>query len=761
MPKPVKSYPRTDPATLAAIPAALRAVPQFVCWRVVAREDQTTAKVPVDPRTGHEAKVNDPATWADHDTAVRRFMGDPSLHGVGFVFTATDPWTGVDIDDCRDPETGKLGAWAETIVQDLDSYAEVSPSGTGVKIIVMAEVPGTATRRNKIEIYSHSRYFTLTGRRLPKVPKDVQARQGPLVDLYQTVFGRVKAEPPARATVDDPKLRRVQAVKDDDLLERAREAANGPKFTRLWGGDVKEHAGDHSRADAALCAILAYWTRADAARIDRLFRASKLMRKKWDERRGERTYGQRTVDAAVRAATALYDPDLDAAGVQNDLANTEVFIQLHGERFAWCGDWRSWLAFNSHSWHRNQDHVARRAAEDVSAELVRRAQTLAGTERFTKALRWAVASGDYHRMANVEQIARSRLYTRPEGFDRDPWLLGVGNGVVDLRTGERRDGARGDWMTRGTEVPYVAGARCPRWDAFLGEIMEQDQEMVAYLWRVLGYCLTGDTSERAFFILHGSGRNGKTTFVETLLALVGGYGQKARFATFLRKTLVGSGANDDVAHLVGARVVAATEGEATMAFDMALVKELTGADKVRARFLYGKEFEFKPNFKLLFATNQVPTIHESTYALWDRLHYIPFDYRVREAEVNPRLPLELLGELEGILARAVMACLEWQREGLKPPEKVLRAGAELQKTMDIFGQFLAECVQNANGARVAHNVLYTAFATWAKDQGMRFAPSSRALASYLKDRKYTDRRGHEHVKYWVDIRLRAQVNEEL
>ena len=234
----------------------------------------------------------------------------------------------------------------------------------------------------------------------------------------------------------------------------------------------------------------------------------------------------------------------------------------------------------------------------------------------------------------------------------------------------------------------------------------------------MGYGLTGDVRERAFFLLHGSGRNGKSTFVETYRAVLGGpgsgYAQKARFSSFLKKQ--NPGINDDIAHLAGARVVIATENDGSTNLDTSAVKELTGNDAVRARFLYGKEFEFVPQFKLFLVANHVPPIADDSRATWDRLHYINFNFRVPDEKVDKGLQLKLLGELEGILAKAVRACLEWQKGGLDPPDSVIQAGQRLEREMDLFGQFFEERLDATDrDAKVSGKVLYNEFRVWSKD----------------------------------------------
>lgn len=763
-----KSYARGDVAKFSNVPTELRAIPQWVCWRAEWKEERGKfSKLPVDPATRKEAKSNDPATWSSFDEAVATFTKDKTVNGIGFVFTPQDNYAFVDLDDARDPATGEIGDWAAEIVTRLNSYTEISPSGTGLRIVVEAEPVGPAKRRGKVEIYAFGQYATITGNRIGKVEK-IAKRQGELADLYRTVFGKdEKEEPNSRpANVEDPKLARVRALSDDDLIVKASSAANGGKFLKLWQADPSV-TGDRSQADAALCGMLAYWTRADAERIDRLFRRSALVRKKWDERRGNQTYGERTVAFACRAAAALYDPDLEPTMQEgrNDIANTEIFIQLHGADFLWAVEWKTWLAWNCHRWEPGKDLRCELAAESVSKELVRRAQTAPDPDakRQQQNMKWAVGSGDGRRVDQIEKFSRRRLDKAVSEFDTDLYLLACRNGVLDLRTGELRDGSRGDLITRTTDLVYDEKATCPIWDKFLKEIMEGDMAMVSYLWRVIGYCLTGDITERAFFLFHGEGRNGKSTWVETLKALLGppglGYAQKARFSTFLQKTVQG-GANDDIAHFAGARVVIANEADERASLDVALVKELTGGDTHRARHLYGREFEFAPQFKLFLVTNKVPPIHETTYAIWDRLHYVPFDWRVPDSKVDRALPLRLLGELPGILAKAAKACREWQKEGLNPPDKVLKAGRQLYQDMDTLGEWLAEETEAGDKFKTSHKDLYRAFTGWARDNGWTRPPSSKTFGGYLRERRFPEIRSTGNQKFWLGLKLRRPVETD-
>jgi hypothetical protein len=296
--------PTALPVQPQGIPAYLRERPQWVCWSYQEREGKWT-KVPIDPNSGRKAKSNDPRTWTDFDTALAAYKGR-KLDGIGYVFV--DGESGVDLDDCRDPDTGEVQPWAAEIITGMDSYAEVSPSATGVKAFVVGRKPRGPCRKkfesSEIEIYGKGRFFAVTGHRLDAAPATVNERGGQLIALCYKVFGGKPKEPKGGASPRGDEGH----PEDDEVLRRAAKAKNGAKFLALWGGSTAEYDGDDSRADLALCSMLAFWCQRDPAQVDRLFRKSGLMRDKWDERHGEKTYGQLTVAYAVSHCHEVYEP---------------------------------------------------------------------------------------------------------------------------------------------------------------------------------------------------------------------------------------------------------------------------------------------------------------------------------------------------------------------------------------------------------------------------------------------------------------------
>lgn len=319
--KPALSKQSPEPGD-SSIPNELRACPQWVGWLSVVGEDcplvlpngQMTKvlkrqakphKLPINARTGGLASTTRASTWVTFEEALGG-VNKWSLSGLGFVFTDSDPYAGVDMDNCRSPETGEIAGWAWEVIRALDSYTEVSPSRTGVHIIIRGELPKgqgnqAALNGGKVEMFSRARYFTFTGIPVDGVPSDIRDRQTALLALHAKLFiGSGKAPVVATAVPFQPYL----VVTDDELIAKAKSAKNGQNFERLWTGSWKGDYPSQSEADSALCCYLAFWTGNDLARMDALFRRSGLMREKWERA----DYRERTLARAAEKTTETYNP---------------------------------------------------------------------------------------------------------------------------------------------------------------------------------------------------------------------------------------------------------------------------------------------------------------------------------------------------------------------------------------------------------------------------------------------------------------------
>lgn len=273
------------------VPCELLEYKQWVLWKKAEVNGRAT-KIPISPWSGKAAACDKPQTWSSYKHvrfAVHRFRCD----GIGFVFTNDDPFCGIDLDGCR-TINGAIAPVALDLINRFASYTELSPSGTGAHVLIKAKLLGSGRRKDKIEVYDSGRYFTISGKHLTGTPFAIQERQAVLEQLQAELFS---AEVPI--TKPQATFACLRDASDEQLIRRAMNARNGDRFRRLWAGDMSDYGNDHSRADLALCRILAFWCGGNCRRIDLLFRESGLMREKWDRRTGDATYGLQTIKAAV------------------------------------------------------------------------------------------------------------------------------------------------------------------------------------------------------------------------------------------------------------------------------------------------------------------------------------------------------------------------------------------------------------------------------------------------------------------------------
>ncbi|RDZ39560.1 hypothetical protein C5B91_19430 [Haloferax sp. Atlit-10N] len=254
-------------------------------------------------------------------------MTNRNADGIGFVFTEEDPIVGVDLDDCRNPETGDVDDDAQDIIERLDSYTEISPSGTGYHVLIKGELLEGRNRRGHIELYDTARFFTVTGDRVDDTPGHVKRRQDALEAIhreYVQLYSENKEPDRDEHTSvrDDTSTATTPTVdlEDDELLKKAKNASNGSKFERLWNGNTAGY-DSNSEADMALCCLLAFWTGGDTTQMDTLFRQSGLLRAKWDEVHyaDGSTYGEKTIERAIQATSEYYDPSPRNESTQSKL----------------------------------------------------------------------------------------------------------------------------------------------------------------------------------------------------------------------------------------------------------------------------------------------------------------------------------------------------------------------------------------------------------------------------------------------------------
>ncbi len=395
-----------------------------------------------------------------------------------------------------------------------------------------------------------------------------------------------------------------------------------------------------------------------------------------------------------------------------------AFTNRYGIDLRYCAQLGKWFWWNGKRWTEDKKLYVNHLARGICRAASRKADT--------PKLKARLASSSS--ISSVERIIRSdpKHAASIEEWDADPWLLNTPEGVVELKTGTLRPHQRIDRMTKITTASPKG--ECPQWRAFLEQITGGDKELEAYLQRMAGYCLTGLTSEHALLFLYGTGGNGKSVFVNTLFSIMGDYAANAPMETFMESR------NDrhptDLAGLMGARLVTATETEQGRRWNEAKIKEITGGDRISARFMRQDFFTYIPQYKILISGNHKPAIRNIDEAIKRRMHLIPFTLTIPADKRDPQLSTKLLKERDGILAWAIEGCLAWQREGLRQPPSVTSATQEYFESEDILGRWLDErCVLVSNAKSLTFE-LYNDWKQWADKNG-EYQGSQRRFSDLL------------------------------
>jgi putative DNA primase/helicase len=410
----------------------------------------------------------------------------------------------------------------------------------------------------------------------------------------------------------------------------------------------------------------------------------------------------------------------------------ERFARLHGDHVRYDHRRGRWLLWEGHRWAPDADAAVTRLAVTFARAWQRDALDLEGSER-EDAMKFTFRLERRDGLNNMLALAKAMrpIADAGDAWDADPWLLGVPNGVINLRTGVLRPGAQDDRITMQAAIAYDPAANCPRWSRFISEIFAGDETLAAFIQRAIGYSLTGITTEQCLFLNYGTGANGKGTLCNTLKYLLGDYAFNMPFATIELRDR--ASIPNDLAALVNRRLVTASETNDGARLNESRVKTLTGCDPVTARFLHGEFFTFEPVAKLWLSVNHRPIVRDDSFGFWRRLRLIPFTQRF---EVNPGLADELRAEAAGILAWCVRGCEGWQREGLNPPPSVAAATQDYERDSDPLSQFVKEACELDAGAEVRARDLYDHYRRWA--DGHNLSERER-LSSTMFGRKMSER----------------------
>ena len=597
---------------ISNIPEEMKNRNQWINWcfeyldpDVEENRNKKPRKIPI------EADVTDPSTWLSFEEALKKIKNNPTIK-LGFVFSSDDPYTGVDLDKCRDSTTGVIEPWAVEIIETLDSYTEISPSGCGVHIIPKAKLPERGRKKGNIEMYDSKRFFTFTGNVLDEY-NSIKDRQSEVSELHLKVFGS------RNSTVGD-NTAISPILEDEKLIEIAGIAKDGDKFKSLFEGDISGYSS-HSEADQGLCNILAFWTQ-DKAQIDRIFRKSGLIRSKWDEIHGWGTYGEITIKKALDDVKEHYQGSISVYGLSiADLTkdkNTKGDLQFSPTKAA-----KSIL-----------DKVPLKLS---SWEAVEEKPSLWTCEAglWTKGGDFLIeqicdkVAGDLSRQGNISEVKRrikNDLRKEPAEFDTaKPTLVGTKNGYVcDLMTGEVRQMGSEDYISEELVLPvnYNPSAKCPEIFKFYDDICSDDCSKMAM---IADDVATLDLRAWAYIdMLLGLGGNGK------------GQRQKFRRKFFGSHTIADISLKDlndkgfVLSELYRKRVLHCGEAKRNEKngekYSTSILKTLTGDDQVTVDQKYKNCISFVPFCKVNIDANDPPRFDDESRGFTRRFRRINTPY---------------------------------------------------------------------------------------------------------------------------------------
>jgi putative DNA primase/helicase len=700
---------RVDPIIWPAL-GAYASQPLWVVWRYERPEPGADlTKVPYQAaRPARQAKNNDSSTWCDLATALRTYTLTRAFDGIGINILGSNICA-FDIDGCRNPENGLLHPWAQQLVERAQTYAEVTPSCRGIRIIGRGSGPKVHRTKLKVddgvkcEAYRGAeRYITVTGNVLPGAPQ-VLNDIGALID-------EVVAELDSRSAGDSDEGESAPTEGTAKLPPMLESLLHIPNL-----GAQRPHGGYLTRSEL----MFAFVTAALRARVSNPAIATACLD---SARRGCAIYehckdkgGREYVERQIKRARKM----IREAGseMMTDLGNARRLVRLHGGDLRYVHAWHSWVAWETNRWRRDGDGTALRMAKATVEEMFAEAAQIADEARRTAMRTFAIKSQSAQRLEAMVKLATTEIQVvlAADKIDADPYLLGLENGVVDLRKVEFREARRDDYVTKAAGTAFDARAECPEWEAFLSKIFPK--------------------GDRLMFVLWGVGSNGKSTFRETVFSLLGDYAVGSDASLLIANKNAG-GATPDVARLHGRRLITINETEQHSRLNEARVKFITGHDTITARNLYEEPFDFAPTHKTFLTTNHKPIVRGTDEGIWRRLHLLPFTHIIPVEERDRHFrQKKLMPEMPGILNWALEGLKAYWRDGLNPPQEVLSATQEYRDDMDIVGQWIEErCCRNpASVEKVAG--LHRDYEQWSRGE-IGFSMTVVAFGRELSDRGF-------------------------
>lgn len=456
-------------------------------------------------------------------------------------------------------------------------------------------------------------------------------------------------------------------------------------------------------------------------------------------------------------------------GIATDHRRAERVLERHGLDLRYCHPWKSWLCWNGQRYldddlagteQRIKETCRFWLKQTLDSFAEKKLSPFANKPENTEhgiliAQRNAVTNWEDSRTLRrcMEQMkSEPNVPILPCDLDKDQYKLNLKNGTLDLRTMTLGEHRREDLITKLAPVNYESTATAPRWLEFLDRIMEGNKDLIGYLQRACGLALTGDAREQCLFFLYGSGANGKSTFLNTILAMMGDYGGQAVSELLMARS--SEAHPTERADLAGKRMIATVEIDEGKKMAEAIIKQLTGGEKLKARRMRQDFFEIDQTWKIFLAANHKPIVQGDDLAIWRRIKLIPFNVTIAEDERDAELQNKLKDELPGILNWCLEGFSQWKKSGLGEPDEVRSAVAEYKFEQDQLGAFIKEaCFTSTESteARCQSSALFDAYVRFSSDKNM----SQTAFSKKMSSKGFSKKMGGDGRMYWLGISLTA------
>lgn len=735
------------------IPQEIKDTRRWVCYKTEIKNGEET-KIPMNALSGGYASTADSSTWTSFKLAVSGCV-KYNFTGLGFMLGEDHSgvtYLGVDLDNHADKVTGKkpfeniddFKEFSGIFINTLNSYTEYSHSGEGVHIICKGKLPEGARKSGGVEMYDYRRFFTMTGNVINNVP--IAERTEEIKPLWEKYLNSKQAQAQQEAytrpvqmsakinengsvsfeEVEEITLRKSDSfLTDYDLIEKIRNSQQGSDFMALYNGDMSMYGNDHSKADLALCKILAFWTGCNPEQMDRIFRQSGLMREKWDRGWGKGTYGSHTIDTAVSNQRDIYTPKQEQEKifipVKNDnvstilpqgnlvefderndpiitirqvfktysftdTGNAERFYDYFGDYFRYDTKAKNFMFWNGKTWLYDAKRYVKKYA-DFIIDILK--QEIKNTEnKIQDMLKEDAESNIKEEEAilraqrdNLKRVSNSagkeamlkefqhlhEIAVTTEEFDLQPYLLNTDSGVVNLEDGKILPFDKKYKMSMNTNC-FVSYNEPKVWLKFLHDIFqrpnqEETEELINTMQLFLGDAITGRTNKDLLMIMYGNGSNGKSTFIKTVKKAFGDYGTTMNSELLLQsKNASAQSTEFSFAALKGSRIIIMSETNEGEKMNDKVIKQLTSGETIRAQKKFGDPFEYEPSFTPCMSTNNLPYIRSKDYGIWRRIYLIPFLVKFTNETKDIHMPEKLEAELPQILGWIIQGYLRLKKD---------------------------------------------------------------------------------------------------